>query len=137
MAVPLIKFQSASENFAKGVYNFTSDATSTITVALTNTEPLVTYSDISQISQINYSGLSSRRCNISYSVQQGGEYKLKLANIILTTDSTIPTFQYVVLYDAIPGKLIGYYNYGAAINLNVSKRFRITFNDITGVFKIK
>ena len=58
MSFPLIKFQSASANFAHGVFDFTSDMTSDITVAFTSTAPLVTYNNISQISQIDYSNLS-------------------------------------------------------------------------------
>ena len=91
---------------------------------------------ISQISQIDYSGLSSRRCNISYSAQQNGEYKLKLNDLILTSNGTIPPFQYIILYDALSGKLMGYYNYGTAVNIDVSKRFVIDFDNVNGVFKI-
>ena len=136
MPVIITEFNSFSADLAYGGFDFTSDATSAITVALSNVFPLVTYSDISQISQIDYTGLSSRRCSISYSAQINGEYKLKLDDIILTTNNTIPTFRYVILYDAFSGKLMGYYNYGTAINIDVSKRFVIDFDNVNGVFKI-
>jgi hypothetical protein len=56
------KFQQFVEDLAKGVHNFTSDATCTVTVALTAAAnaPVATNSVLADLTQISYTNLSSR-----------------------------------------------------------------------------
>ena len=65
------KYQQFIEDVFKGVHNFTSDATSTITVALSNTagDADATKATLSQITQISYTNLSSY--NRGYYVSNG------------------------------------------------------------------
>ncbi len=134
------KFQPFVENLAQGVFDFTSDATSTITVALSApaSTPVNTDNDISDITQIAYTNLSARVCTVSASAQTGGVYKLTLADLVLTASGAVAEFQFVTLYDddAATDELIGFYDYGSGVTLADGDTFTIDFDDANGVLTI-
>lgn len=134
------KFQPFVENLAKGVFNWTSDATSTITVALcaAANAPAAANGVLGDLTTINHANLSSRVCTVSASAQTGGVYKLTLADLVLTASGTVPTFRYVVLYDddAASDQLIGYYDYGGDVDLATGETFTIDFDGSNGVLTI-
>lgn len=125
------KFYQFVENLAKGVHDFTSDATCSVTVALTNTLPVATNEVLANITEINYTGLSSRVVTGITAEHTTGTVTFTATDLVLTASGAIPTFQYVVLYDDDPTSpadpLIGWYDYGSPVTLASGETFTIDF----------
>lgn len=128
------KFNSFVEALAEKVHNLGSD---TLTVALTNTAPAATNTQLSDITQISYTNISSRTLTSVTSAQTSGTYTLDAADLVLTASGTVPTFRYVVLYNdtATNDELIGYYDYGSGVDLLNGETFTITF-DASGILTL-
>lgn len=131
------KFNQFVEDLAKGVHNFTSDATCTLTVALTNVAPVATNSVLADITEISYTNLSSRVVTMGTPglSRTGGTLTFLANDLVLTASGSVGPFQYVVLYNDDPtspaNPLIGWYNYGAPVTLGNGDTFTI---DFTGGF---
>lgn len=127
------KFYQFVEDLAKGVHNFTSDSTCTVTVALTNSSnaPVATNSTLSNLTQISYTNLSSRVITGVTCEQTSGTVSFTANDLVLTASGTVATFRYVVLYNDDPTSpadpLIGWYDYGADVTLNNGETFTIDF----------
>jgi hypothetical protein len=130
------KFNSFVEKLAEKVYNLGSD---TLTIALTNTLPVAANSVLTDITQISYTGLSTRVVTITSSTQTSGLYKLILQDLVLTATGTIPTWRYLVLYDdtATNDDLIGWYDYGSAVNMVNGDTFTIDFDATNGALTLQ
>ena len=128
------KFNSFVEALAEGVHDLGSD---TLTIALTNTAPAAGNTVLANITQIAYTNISSRVLTSVTSSQTGGTYTLDAADLVLTASGTVPTFRYVVLYNdtAASDELIGYYDYGSAVDLLNGETFTITF-DASGILTL-
>lgn len=128
------KFNSFVEALAEKVHNLGSD---TLTVALTNSAPGATNTQLSDITQISYGNLSSRVLSSVTSSQSSGTYTLDAADLVLTASGTVPTFRYIVLYNdtASNDELIGYYDYGSGVDLLNGETFTITF-DASGILTL-
>lgn len=130
------KFNSFVEALAEKVHNLGSDQ---IKVALTNSAPSASNTQLSDITEISYTNCSSRNVTTSSSAQSSGTYKLVLADLVLTASGgTVGAFRYVVLYNdtATNKELIGYYDYGSSITLNNGETFTIDFDGSAGVLTI-
>ena len=75
------KFNSFVEALAEKKHDLGSDQ---IVVALTNTAPSATDSQLSDITEISYTNCSSRNVTTVSSSQTGGTYKLVLQDLTLT-----------------------------------------------------
>jgi hypothetical protein len=133
------KFNSFVEALAEKVHNLGSD---TLTVALTNTLPVNTNTQLSNITQISYTNIQNgtttgRNLAGVTSAQTSGSYKLDANDLVLTATGTVPTFRYVVLYNdtATNDELIGWYDYGAAVDLLNGETFTITW-DAAGILTL-
>jgi hypothetical protein len=128
------KFQSFVEALAEKVHNLGSD---TLTVALTNTQPVNTNTVLANITQISYTNLSSRVLSGVTSAQSSGTYKLDANDLVLTASGTVAEFQWVVLYNdtATNDELIGFYDYGSKVNLLNGETFTITW-DAAGILTL-
>jgi len=133
------KFNSFVEALAEKVHNLGSD---TLTVALTNTLPVNTNTQLSNITQISYTNIQNgtttgRDLTGVTSAQTSGSYKLDANDLVLTATGTVPTFRYVVLYNntATNDELIGWYDYGAAVDLLNGETFTITW-DAAGILTL-
>ena len=128
------KFDSFVEALAEKTHNLGAD---TLTVALTNTAPGATNTVLANITEISYTNLSSRVLTSVTSSQTRGTYTLDAADLVLTASGTVPTFRYVVLYNdtATSDELIGYYDYGSAVDLLNGETFTITF-DASGILTL-
>jgi hypothetical protein len=133
------KFNSFVEALAEKVHNLGSD---TLTVALTNTLPVNTNTQLSNITQISYTNIQNgtttgRDLAGVTSAQTTGTYKLDANDLVLTATGTVPTFRYVVLYNntATNDELIGWYDYGAAVDLLNGETFTITW-DAAGILTL-
>jgi hypothetical protein len=133
------KFHSFVEALSEKVHNLGSD---TLTVALTNTLPVITNTQLSNITQIAYTNIQNgtttgRNLAGVTSAQTSGTYKLDANDLVLTATGTVPTFRYVVLYNdtATNDELIGWYDYGAAVDLLNGETFTITW-DAAGILTL-
>jgi hypothetical protein len=128
------KFNSFVEALAEKTHNLGAD---TLTIALTNTAPAAGNTVLANITEISYTNLSSRVLTSVTSSQTSGTYTLDAADLVLTASGTVPTFRYVVLYNdtATSDELIGYYDYGSAVDLLNGETFTITF-DASGILTL-
>lgn len=133
MAVTFNKYQQFVEDLCKGVHNFTSDATSTITVALSDTaaDADATKATLSQITQVSYTNLSSRVVTGVTAEHTTGTVHLTATDLVLTATGAVAQFRYVILYNDDPTSpadpLIGWYDYGSEVNLQNGETFTIDF----------
>jgi hypothetical protein len=131
------KFQQFVEDLAKGVHNFTSDATCSVTVALTAAAnaPVATNSVLANLTQISYTNLSSRVVTGVTAEHTTGTVTFTADDLVLTASGAVATFRYVVLYNDDPTSpadpLIGWYDYGSDVTLANGETFTI---DFTGGF---
>lgn len=127
------KFNQFSADLCKGVHNFTSDATCKVTVALTNADnqPLATDSVLADLTQIDYTNLSSRVVTGISCGQNDGIAHLKAGNLELTASGLVATFRYIVLYNDKPksDQLIAWYDYGRDMTMAGGDVLPIEFPD--------
>ena len=130
------KINKFVEAVAEKVHNLGSDQ---LVIALTNTAHTSTWGQLSDLTEIAYTNLSSRNITTTTSAQTAGTYKLVLADLTLTSSggATGP-FQYVYIYNdtATNDELIGYYDYGSAVTLQDGDTFTIDFDASNGVLTI-
>ena len=128
------KFQSFVEALAEKAHDLGAD---TLTVALTNVAPVNTNTQLSNITEISYTNLSSRVLTGVTSAQTSGTYTLDADNLVLTASGTVPTFRYVVLFNdtATNDELIGFYDYGTTVDLLNGETFTITW-DAAGILTL-
>jgi hypothetical protein len=121
------------EDLCKGVHNFTSDATSTITVALcaAANAPVAANSVLADLTQVEYTNLSSRVVTGVTAEQTTGTVALTGTDLVLTASGAVATFRYVALYNDDPTSpadpLIGWYDYGSDVTLANGETFTIDF----------
>jgi hypothetical protein len=133
------KFHSFVEALSEKVHNLGGD---TLTVALTNTLPVNTNTVLANITQITYTNITNgtttgRDLTGVTSAQTSGTYKLDANDLVLTASGTVPTFRYVVLFNqtATNDELIGWYDYGATVDLLSGETFTITW-DAAGILTL-
>jgi hypothetical protein len=130
------KFNSFVEALAEKVHDLGSD---TLTLALTAAAnpPVSTNTQLSNLTQISYTNLSSRVLTGVTSAQTLGTYALKANNLVLTASGTVATFRYIVLYNdtATNDELIGWYDFGGNVSLLNGETFTITW-DAAGIINL-
>lgn len=132
------KFNSFVEAIAEKIHNLGSDQ---LTVALTAAAnaPVATNSQLSNLTQISYTNLSSRDITTSSSSQSSGTYKLVLADLTLTASGgSVAAFRYIVIYNntATNDELVGWYDYGSDLTLLNGESLLIDFDGTNGVIQI-
>lgn len=131
-----VKFDAFVEDLAEKVHNLGSDQ---LVVALTNTAPTAaTDGQLSDITEITYTNLTSRNVTTSTSAQTSGTYKLVCADLVLTASGSVGPFRYVVLYNdtATNDELIAYWDYGSSVTLASGETFTVDFDATNGVLQI-
>lgn len=122
------KFNSFVEAINEKVHNIGSD---TITVALTAAAnaPVASNTQLSNLTQISYTNLSSRVVTISASSQTGGSYTAVATDKVLTASGAVATFRYVVLYNdtATNDELICWFDHGSDVTLANGETYTIDF----------
>lgn len=137
------KFNVLPTDIAHGKHNFSSD---TIKVALSNTAPNPTFTNFSQISEITTTGFGYAAGGVAFTRVSSGassatpsKYRYVVAPVTIINNSTDPAqvigpFRYVIVYNsnsltdqANPnsGRLIGWFDYGATIQLLNGESFTI------------
>ncbi len=130
------KVNSFVEALAEKAHNLGSDQ---LVIALTNTAHTSTWTQLSDLTQIAYTNLSTRNITTTSSAQTTGTYKLVLTDLVLTSSGgTTGAFRYVYVYNdtATNDELIGYYDYGSSITLQDGDTFTIDFDASGGVLTI-
>lgn len=135
------KFQPFVENLAEGVHDLGAD---TLKVALTNTAPNATDATLSQITQISAGNgytTGGTTTTQSSSAQSSGTYKLVSGDVVFTASGgAMAQFRYAVLYNDTPTSpadpLIGYWDYGSAVDLASGETFTVDFDGTNGVLQL-
>ncbi len=131
------KFNVFVADLAGKVHNLNSDQ---LTVALTAAAnvPVATNTVLANLTEISYTGFSSRNITTASSSQTAGVYTLVLTTLVLTASATTATFRYVVLYNSTTASknLIGWYDVGFPVTLNNNDTFTIAFNALTGALTL-
>lgn len=131
----LTKINSFVECLAEGAINLGGTG---LTVALTNTAHNAAFDELADLTQIDYTNLSSRVLTVSSSAQTSGTYKLVLADLTLTASGAVGPFQYVYVYDdaSTGDKLCWYYDYGSAVTMAANETFKLDFDGTNGALTI-
>jgi hypothetical protein len=134
------KFNSFVEAVAEKKHDLGGDV---LKFYLTNATPVATNTQKSHIAEIaagNGYTAGGNQANITTSAQTAGTYKLVLANPTAWTASVGPiaTFRYAVLYNdsAANDELIGFFDYGSAVTVQVGETFAVECNGSTGLLTI-
>lgn len=129
------KFNSFVEAVAEKKHNLWSDQ---LVIALTNVAPVATNGVLADLTEIDYTNISSRNLTTSSSAQTSWTYKLVVADLALTASGVVPTFRYIVIYNdtAANKELIGFYDYGSDIDLLTSQQFVLDFDQTDWVIQI-
>lgn len=129
------KFNSFVEAVAEKAHNLGSDQ---LVVALTNSAPTAANTQLSDITEITYTNISSRNITTSISAQTSGTYKLVLTDLVLTATGSVGPFRYVVVYNdtSTSDLLIAWYDYGSAITLASGETLTIDFDGTNGFLQI-
>lgn len=130
------KVDSFVEAVAEKVHNLGSDQ---LVIALTNTAHTSTWTQLSDLTEISYTNLSSRNITTTSSAQTSGTYKLTLTDITLTASGAVPEFRYIYVYNdtATNDELVGYYDYGSGVTMADSgDTFAVDFDPSSGALTI-
>lgn len=137
------KFQQFAEDLGKGVHNFTSDATCTVTVALcaAANAPVATNSVLADLTTISYTNLSSRVVTGITWEQSSGTAKMTADDLVLTASGgAVATFRYVVLYNDDPTSpadpLICWFDYGSDLTLADGETLTLDFSAANGLAQL-
>lgn len=131
-----VKFYSFVEALAEKKHDLGAD---TLKIALTNTLPSLSNTQLSNITEVSYTYCSSRTLSVSSSSQTSGVYSLILSDITLTASGgSVGAFRYLVVYNdtSTNDLLIGYTDYGSSITLADGEYITIDFN-ASGLFSIQ
>lgn len=129
------KFNSFVEAIAEKVHNLGSDQ---LMLALSNTLPVASNTQLSNITEIAYTNLSSRILTQASSAQTSGTYKLVINDLTLTASGAVATFRYIIVYNntATNKELIAWYDYGSGVTLASTNQFIIDFDGTNGLLQI-
>ena len=131
MPFSLNKFDSFPLALAQKKHDLTADQ---LEIALTLSSPNSGNQQLSDISQISYTNLSARTLVILSATQTSGIFKLLLQDKILYASGIVAPFRYIVVFNQTSTNdlLIGWYDYGAEVNLQNNETFTIDFDDVAG-----
>jgi hypothetical protein len=137
MAQAFNKFNSFTDAICKKVHNLNSDV---IKVVLTNTAPVATNTQLSNITQIaNGNGYTTGGITTTQTLSNAsGVEKLVLSDVVWTATGSMGPFQYAVVYNdtATNDELIGWYDYGSAATLLATETFTVDFDGSNGVLTV-
>lgn len=135
------KFNAFVEHAMEKVHNLGAD---TLKVMLTNTAPVATNSvlgDLTEITAGNGYTAGGTAVTITASSQTSGTYKLVGDDVTFTASGgAIAQFRYAVLYNDTPTSpadpLIGWWDYGAAVDITDGNSFLVDFSAANGILQL-
>jgi hypothetical protein len=124
-----VKYECFSETLAEKAHNHDTDV---LKVALTNTAPNVaTHTTLASITEISAgSGYTAGGEDTQNATSRsGGTTSVTGVDVVWTASGgTIGPFRYVVLYnDTTSDNLIGYWDYGSSVTLQIGETFTTDF----------
>jgi hypothetical protein len=141
VSAPFNKFNQFIEDLAKKVHNLNSDA---LKVLLTNSAVVATFAvkaDVTEVGSGNGYTTGGNAATFTSGAQTSGIYKLVLVDPATWTCVTAPMgpFRYAVLYNSTPaaGPFIGYWDYGAAVTLQIGEPFTVDLDQAAGVLTLQ
>ena len=129
-----VSIDQHAENLCKGVHDFTSDATCSVTVALTTNAnaPVATNSVLADLTEIAYTNLGSRVVTGITAEHTTGTVALTATDLEMSATGAVATFRWVILYDDDPtspaNPLICFYDHGSDVTLANGETYTIDFN---------
>ena len=133
------KFNSFVLDLATKVHNLNSD---TLKIILTDVAPVATNtvkSNITEIAAGNGYVAGGQTAAFSSGNDTSGTYKLVLSQVsFVASGGSFAQFRYAVLYNstAASGNLIGWWDYGAEVNLTNGNTFTVALDPTNGVFTV-
>jgi hypothetical protein len=115
--------------------------TDTIKACLTNTAPTATHATYSQIAGELSTGngytAGGEDCQNTWS-ESSGTAKLVCVNVVWTASGAVGPFQYVIFYNdtASNKNLIGWVDYGSAVNLTSGDTFTLDIDATGGILTL-
>lgn len=136
------KFNAFVEDVAEKVHNLGADA---LKITLSNVAPAAGNTILANITQIaagNGFATGGSALTVTASSQTAGLYKLVANDLVFTAaGGAIATFRYAVLYNDTPTSpvdpLIGWWDYGAAVNLADTETFTVDLDQANGVLTLQ
>lgn len=134
------KFNSFVSDLAQGVHNLN---TNTLKIMLSDVAPVATNTIKANITEIT-AGNGYTAGGVTATFVSGnntaGLYKLILAAISVTASGgSVAQFRYAILYNATPasGNLVGFWDFGAEINLTNGNTFTESLDLTNGVLQLQ
>jgi len=134
------KFNQFVSDLAQGVHNLN---TGTLKIMLSDTAPVATNTvkaNITEIAAGNGYTAGGATATFVSGADTAGLYKLILAAVSWTASGgSIAQFRYAVLYNATPaaGNLIGFWDFGAEVNLTNGNTFTESLDATNGVLQLQ
>lgn len=134
------KFNQFVSDLAQGVHNLN---TNTLKILFSDVAPVATNTikaNITEIAAGNGYTAGGQTATFVSGNDTAGLYKLILASISVTASGgNIAQFRYAVLYNATPasGNLIGFWDFGAEVNLTNGNTFSETLDATNGVLQLQ
>lgn len=132
------RFNSFLEAAFEKLHNLQSD-TFVLFLCAAASAPVATNTQLSNLTTISYTNLSSRTLTVSSSSNSSGTYKWVLADITLSASGgAVAAFQYVGIYNdtASNDELVGWYDYGSSLTLQNGESLTVDFDGTNGVFTV-
>lgn len=129
------KFNSFTLAMGSKVHNLAADQLQ-IALCATANAPVAGNSQLSNLTEIAYTNLSSRVVTTTSFTQASGVAKLICADLTLTASGVVAGFQYIVLYNntATNKELIGWWDFGSSNVMGNTDTFLIDLDQTNGVF---
>ena len=133
------KFNVFVADVANKVHNLGAD---TLKILLTDTAPVATKSikaNLTEITTGNGYAAGGGAVTVTSSAQSGGTYKLVGNNVTFTASGgSIAQFRYAVIYNstAASGNLIGWWDYGAEVNVTNGNSFQVQLDQVNGILQL-
>ena len=124
------KINDFVQDCGTGVHNLATDQ---LVVALTNTAPVATNGQLSDLTSVlagtNLSGATPFNITTTSFTNTSGTSTLVLADLVLTATGAVGPFRYVAVYNgtATNDELIGWIDYGSSISLADTETFTVDF----------
>lgn len=132
------KFNSFVEAVAEKVHNLQSDSF-VLALCAAASAPVASNTQLSNLTQVSYTNLSSRALTVASSSQSSGTYKWVLNDLVLTASGgSVAAFRYLVIYNdtATNDELIGWYDYGSDLTLANGETLTVDFDGTNGVIQL-
>lgn len=132
-SAPQFFFNQYIADLHNGVHNIGSHV---LKLALSNTAPVATITDLSGITQIAAGGgytLGGFTLTVTSSAQSSGVYKATISAYTFNPTGEVSTFRYPILYNSTAGnKTICWWAYDSAIDLINGDTFNFNFDSVLG-----